>query len=325
MLSTYPSLRVGAMLPPSPGRARSNPRADDSRPLALPTRTHPVTILHEPDQAPVEFVLHPTDLSAASERAFYHALAIAIRLGSRFSLLHSARGRADEGDFPGVRATLAKWKEAGHRDELRAGGRRPRIEKLMMPGKDPVVAVKGYVARNPVDLLVTATAGRSGLARILKPSTAQRMAREPRLPTLFVPAEGRDFVDGDTGRVTLRRILLPMDPETDASPAMLRAVRSAALLEDPSLEITLLHITDGTVPRAVEAPQLPYCRWTAVERPGKVVEGILSAAEEFQSDAIYMATTWSKGGFGREEGDVTEQVVAGAPCPVMAVPTQAPG
>jgi nucleotide-binding universal stress UspA family protein len=150
------------------------------------------------------------------------------------------------------------------------------------------------------------------------------MARETRLPTLFVPAEGRGFVDGDTGRVTLRRILIPMDPETDASPAMLRAVRSAALLEDPSLEITLLHITDGTEPRAIEAPQLPYCRWFAVERPGKVVEGILAAAEEFESDAIYMATTWSKGGFGREEGDVTEQVVAGARCPVMAVPTDAP-
>jgi nucleotide-binding universal stress UspA family protein len=280
-----------------------------------------VTILHDPDQAPVEFILHPTDLSAASERAFYHALAIAVRLGSRFSLLHSARRPADEGDLPGVRATLAKWKAAGYRDELGPGRKRPRIEKLMMPGKDPVAAVKGYVARHPVDMLVTATEGRTGLARLLKPSTAQRMARETKLPTLFVPAAGRTFVDGDTGRVTLRRILLPMDPETDASPAMLRAVRSAALLEDPSLEITLLHITDGSEPRAIEAPQLPYCRWFAVERPGKIVDGILAAAEEFQSDAIYMATTWSKGGFGREEGDVTEQVVTEAPCPVMAVPT----
>mgnify|MGYP001813146435 CR=1 FL=1 len=276
-----------------------------------------MTVLHDSNQKPIEFVLHPTDLSAASERAFHHGLAIAVRLGTRFSLLHSARRSTGESDFPGVRATLAKWRAAGLRD----GQKKARIEKLKMPSKDPVAAVKGYVASHPVDLLVTATEGRSGLARILKPSTAQRMARETRLLTLFVPSQGRTFVDGDTGRVTLRRILLPMDPETDASPAMLRAVRSAALLEDPSLEITLLHVTDGSAPRAVEAPQLPYCRWTAVERPGGVVDGILAAAEEFQSDAIYMATTWSKGGFGREEGDVTEQVVAGAPCPVMAVPT----
>ncbi len=302
MISTYPSARAGAML----------------RRPADPTSTrHAVTVLHDSEPTPIEFVLHPTDLSAASERAFHHALAIATRLGTRFTLLHSARRATDEGDFPGVRATLSKWRATGHRD----GGKSARIEKLMMPGKDPVAAVKGYVARNAVDMLVTATEGRSGLARILKPSTAQRMARETRLPTLFVPAEGRTFVDGDTGRVTLRRILLPMDPETDASPAMLRAVRSAALLEDPMLEITLLHVTDGAPPRAIDAPQLPYCRWTAVERPGKVVNGILAAAEEFKSDAIYMATTWSKGGFGREEGDVTEQVVAGAPCPVMAVPT----
>ena len=58
----------------------------------------------------------------------------------------------------------------------------------MMPGKDPVAAVKGYVARHPVDMLVVATEGRRGIARILKPSTAQRMARETKLPTLFVPS-----------------------------------------------------------------------------------------------------------------------------------------
>lgn len=282
-------------------------------------------MLRDITQAPVEFILHPTDLSAASERAFHHALAIALRLGSRFSLLHSARKPADEGDLPGVRATLARWKEAGHRTELAPGRKPPRIDKLMMPGKDPVAAVKGYVARHPVDMLVTATEGRTGLARILKPSTAQRMARETMLPTLFVPAEGRTFVDGDTGRVTLRRILLPIDPDTDPGPAMLRAVRSAALLEDPSLEITLLHITDGMEPRVVETPELPYCRWFAVERPGKVVDGILAAAEEFDSDAIYMATMWGERAFARGESDVTEQVVAEAPCPVMAVPAAGEG
>ena len=139
--------------------------------------------------------------------------------------------------------------------------------------------------------------------------------------TLFVPAEGRPFVDGATGAVNLRRILLPMDPGTDARPAMVRAVRSAALLGDRDLEIVLLHVSEEEAPRASDAPQLPYCRWTVMERPGEVVPEILAAAAELEVDAIYLATTWSKGGVGRSGGDVTESVIAGASCPVMAVPT----
>ena len=72
---------------------------------------------------------------------------------------------------------------------------------------------------------------------------------------------------------------------------------------------------DGEGPRVQDAPQLPYCRWTLEERPGEVVEGILRAADELAVDAIYLSTTWSKGGFGRTGGDVTESVIAGASCP----------
>jgi nucleotide-binding universal stress UspA family protein len=284
-----------------------------------------LSVLIDPGERPVEFVLHPTDLSEASERAFHHALAIALRLGSRFTLLHAASRRGSEGSFPGVRDTLASWESAGSLEPVADAPPRPRVHKLKMSGKDPVEAVRSYITRNPVDLLVAATEGRSGIARLLRPSTAQRMARDTRLPTLFVPSEGRTFVDGATGEITLRRILLPVDPDTDPRPAMFRAARSAALLRDPNLEITLLHVTDGVAPRMQEAPQLPYCRWIVMERPGQVVEQILATAEELEADAIYMATTWSKGGFGRAEGDVTERVVTGAACPVMAVPTLSEG
>ena len=38
-------------------------------------------------------------------------------------------------------------------------------------------------------------------------------------------------------------------------------------------------------------------------------------------DAVYMATSWRKPGFGRQEGGVTEAVLEKAACPVAAVPT----
>lgn len=284
-----------------------------------------MSLLYETGEPPIEFVLHPTDLSRASERAFDHALAIAIRNGCECTLLHAVGRRATDNwpDFPSVRSKLARWRAAGTLEGLGARARDARVNKVEVEIRNPVEASKWYIERHGVDMIVTATEGRAGLARLLRSSTAERLARETRILTLFVPSAGRTFVDGDTGAVTLRRILVPVDSATDPRPAMLRAVRSAALLEDPSLEITLLHIRDGGDSGRVDVPELPYCRWNVLQRQGGVVEEILAVADEIEADAIYMSTTWSKAGFGKVEGGVTEGVLAGASCPVATVPVRA--
>jgi nucleotide-binding universal stress UspA family protein len=269
--------------------------------------------------------LHPPDLSQASLTAVHHALAISMRRSAQFTLLHALGRRATDNwaEFPSVRETLARWRGFGTTDEIEERIRRSTESKVESPIRDPVAACREYTGSHPVDMIVLATEGRSGLSRLIGASRAERLAREARLFTLFVPAEGRPFVDARTGEVTLRRILLPVDPATDPRPAMLRAVQSAALMEDPSLEITLLHVHtgDGEAPPETEAPQLPYCKWTVmVHRGPDVVEGILGVAEEIAADAIYMSTSWQKRRFGKREGGVTEAVLEAAPCPLAAVP-----
>ncbi|KPJ83693.1 MAG: hypothetical protein AMS19_03455 [Gemmatimonas sp. SG8_23] len=283
-------------------------------------------LIFDSGDRPVDFLLHPTDLSEASERAFDHALAIAIRTGAQLTILHAAGRRASDNwsEFPSVRAKLARWRAAGTTEGLEDRIRKASISKLESAERDPVAASKRYLERHPVDMLVVATQGRTGLSRLFKPSTAERLARETRLLTMFVPAVGRGFVDGDTGEVTLERILLPIDPSTDPRPAMLRAVRSAAILDDPSLEITLLHVGDAGETRISDVPDLPYCRWNVVQKTGPVVDEILEMAEEIQADAIYMSTTWDKPSFGRSDGGITEGVLSGAACPVATVPVSEP-
>ncbi|MDH3207402.1 MAG: universal stress protein [Gemmatimonadota bacterium] len=284
-----------------------------------------MSILIESADGPVNFVLHPTDLSEASLTAFHHALAIAIRRGAQFTLLHAVGRRSTDSwaDFPSVRHTLARWREFGTTQALEEKIRRSTVSKLEIPIRDPVAACRDYTTRNPVDMIVLATEGRSGLSRLISASPAERLARESRLFTLFVPAEGRPFVDGDTGEVTLRRILVPIAPATDPRPAMLRAVQAAALVDDPSLEITLLHVHTGSAEETpvTDAPQLPFCQWkVVVRRSDDVVAEILSVAEETASDAIYMSTSWQKPGVGRRAAGVTEGVLANAACPVAAIP-----
>ncbi|MDA1102779.1 MAG: universal stress protein [Gemmatimonadetes bacterium] len=281
-----------------------------------------MSLLFDSDERRIDFVLHPTDLSQAAERAFHHALALAIRHGAQFTLLHAMGRRATDNwaDFPSVRSKLAEWRSAGTTQEFEARIRQASVNKIEVDIRDPVAASMQYIERNSVNMVVLATVGRSGLARLIRPSRAEQLARESRLLTLFVPEGGRTFVNGATGAVTLRRILLPVDSFTDPRPAMLQAVRVAELMDDPAIEITLLHVGEGEETKLTDVPQLPFCKWHVVERSGDVVGQILSMADEIEADAIYMSTAWSKAGFGRVEGGVTERVLAGAPCPVVAVP-----
>lgn len=283
-----------------------------------------MSLLWDSGMRPVDFVLHPTDLSEASERAFHHALAVSVRLGAQFTLLHAVGRRATDNwsEFPSVRSKLAQWKAAGTMDGLADRHRQASISKIEVDIRDPVAASLQYIDRNGVDLIVLATTGRRGLARLVRAPRAELLARKSKLMTLFVPDGARVFVDGATGEVTLKRILIPVDPATDPRPAMVRAVNAAALLDDPELEITLLHIGDGSEREITDLPDLPFCRWNAMQRSGNIVSRILETAEDWSADAIYMTTTWSRSGFGRVEGGVTEGVLAGAPCPVMAVPVE---
>jgi len=286
-----------------------------------------VSIVLDSNRAKIESVLHPTDLSPPSLAAFHHALAIAIHTGAELTLLHAVARRTKDGlvDFPQVRNTLARWRKAGTTRSLEEKIKLTTIRKIEASDKDPVAACQAHMERNYVDMIVMATGQRTGLAKLARPSKAEALARESRCYTLFVPAGARPIVSADTGRVTLRRILLPVHPATDPKPAMLRAVQSATLLDDPDLEVTLLHVAADPERREMQLPQLPYCHWKAMARPGKdATAGILEAADEIEADAIYMASSWQKPGIGSKAGGVTEGVLEGATCPVAVVPTEGP-
>jgi len=269
-------------------------------------------------------VLHPTDRSEASLPAFFHALAIMAHRGAELTLLHSRGRRATDawGGFPGVRETLSRWRGHGSTKRIEDKIRGSRVHKYDVEDSNPVSASMAHIDRNRVDMIVMATEGRSGLGRLVQPSVAERLARESRLFTLFVPHGCRPFVDGESGGLTLKRILLPIDPGTDARPAMIRALRAAEMMQDPDFEISLLHVGDGDETDVGELPELPFCRWSAVRRSGSPAEQILAVADEQSADAIYMSTSWSRPALGRSEGGVTEAVLHEAGCPVAAVPVR---
>ena len=136
------------------------------------------TQARRPALAPlVQSVVHPTDFSPASERAFAYALAIAVLRRTKLTLLHV--GEHDFYKFPSVRKTLERWGllESGSAREDVFAKLGVRVNKLSIDGRMPVHSLLGWLDGHPTDLLVVATEGREGLARWMHGSVAEAMAR----------------------------------------------------------------------------------------------------------------------------------------------------
>jgi nucleotide-binding universal stress UspA family protein len=268
----------------------------------------------------VKSIFHPSDFSKASELAFVHALAIALIRKTKLVILHAGRGDLDDwAQFPPVRKTLERW------NVLAPGSPRSAVfEKLSMAVTkvsargDPLRASIHHIERQKPDLVVLATRGRHGLPLWLKPSVAQAIARRTSAMTLFVPSGCRGILSPD-GVIHLRRILLPVDHQPDARAAAFQAVRAAEAFGDEPVEIVMLHVNGTDFPK-FDRPQSNAWVWKEVRRQGDVVTAILAAAK--QANLIVMATEGRHGIIDAMRGSVTERIVRGAPCPVLAVPAK---
>ncbi len=267
-------------------------------------------------------VLHPTDFSPASEAAFVHALALALARQTRLTILNASKDKDDQWmRFPQVRKTLERWgllEEGSGRsavgDELGV-----YVRKIGVDAGSPFKATMDFLERDPTDLVVLATEGRDGVPGFLRPSVAERVLRHSGSMTLFVPEKARGFVSRDDGTITLNKILVPVDFQPDSSEVLIRVARAAGLLDEPSIEIVVLHVGEGDFPE-IDLPSGDGYRWRKEQGQGDVLEEILRTAEEEEVDLVAMATDGRDGLLDVFRGSWTERVVRRIACPLLAVP-----
>jgi len=265
----------------------------------------------------IESIVHPTDFSRAGLDAFAHALRIAAAAKSVFYLVHieSDAELDDWGHFPRVREMLAKWEMIAPDAPRFAVAKELglRVEKRILKLNDPVRGVGTFVEHHPCDLLVLMTHARSAPQRWLHGSVAEAAARRARARTLFLREDQRGFVDRETGAISLRTILMPIDDTTPAWGAW-RWVTVFKQLVAPKARVHLLHVGSST---PVSARKIDG----AIDvRQGPVVETIVGVASEIGADMIVMPTAGHDGLLDVFRGGVTERVLHEALCPLLAIP-----
>jgi nucleotide-binding universal stress UspA family protein len=277
--------------------------------------------------APLQRIFHPSDFTKESEVAFAHALKLALESKAALEIAHVERhiagNEADNHwtDFPGVRATLARWgvlpTDAAREDVSKTG---IDVKKIVLEGKDPVASMLFYCRRHPPDLLVLATHHRDGLSRLLHHEVAEPLARKSRAMTLFVPQGGRGFISDDNGTVTLRRILIPVDHMPNAQTALNEALFLTSELGSSSVEFRLLHVGSGAEMPVLELPERPDYKFEKRLAKGDVVEQILREEAEWSPDLMVLATHGHRDYLDALRGSTTERVLRGARCPVLTIP-----
>ncbi len=265
-------------------------------------------------------IFHPTDFSETSRGAFVHALKLAVLTGARLTLFHvEAKASLDQDwhRFPSVHRTLADW---GLTADIEASGLPMEVEKLVAVGPKIVETLAKHAVGEPTGLLVLGRELGNRMSRWLGGPVAEALAREVKLPTLFVPEGGRGFVSATTGRVELERILVPVAVDPDPKIAVQGATDMAALA-DTETEILALHVgakvleVDPGRSRGDSAPVLRTAL-CAGERVGQIVA--VSEAETVR--LVVMSSHGRDGLMDHLRGSTTERVLRRLRCPLLTLP-----
>jgi nucleotide-binding universal stress UspA family protein len=297
----------------------------------------------------VEFrqVLCPIDLSEASSRALPYAAALARWYEARLTVLHVVPSfdpipvgsvcvdGAVQIVYPASREeVLDALREAVDQADL--GSLTPT---LTAESGDPVTTIVDQSLAVSADAIVMGTHGRGGFERFVLGSVTEKVLSKAPCPVLTVPPG----TPSPPAAVLFKRILCPID----FSPSALQALGFALdLARQADGTVTLLHVVEWLVeeePRAYAQFNVPAFRqelaedahrrlqalvaeeprtWSAIEEvvtAGRPHREVLRLATDAPPDLIVMGAQ-GRGGMGLALfGSTTQQVVRGAPCPVLTV------
>ena len=269
------------------------------------------------DRPPFQSIVYPTDFSLSNGAAFAHAVRLAIAARSALHILHidEAGAETEQNRFPAVRELLTQWQmlEPGAPPEAVEFQLGVNVVKTALASNDVAQAVGAYAERHSCDLLVMMTHELSWMRRIFNGSLAEATARLAHAPALFLRDGEEGFVDEDTGKIRLTRVLMPIAAEVAPMHAWGLASNIVRMLE-PIAQFHVLHVGE-TLPTFGNL--LPHVDL----RRGPVVETILEVAEKSHPDLIVMATAGHQGLFDDLRGSTTERVLRDAPCPLLAIPS----
>ena len=152
-------------------------------------------------------ILVATDFSEPSDAALTYGRALARAFTATLHVVHIIDGpsamvygaEAYAVSMPGLQEQVEAAARAHLDDLLLDSDPQPLpVRRVLLTASAPAAAIVDYAGREQIDLIVTGTHGRGGVAHLLMGSVAERVVRTAPCPVLTVRHPEHEFVIPDT-------------------------------------------------------------------------------------------------------------------------------
>jgi nucleotide-binding universal stress UspA family protein len=280
-------------------------------------------------------ILCPVDFSAGSRAALEAAVGIAVEGGGLLTLVHAwyvpAMRLATSTVLPPhaidtIREEAAAQLATSEQDARRLGA--TRVDTLLVEGP-PWQSIVDAIERGSYDLCVVGTHGRTGLARLVMGSIAEKVIRHAPCSVLAAREAGQlapvrhvlcptDFSDGSRAAFDLALALVPSDGRLT-----LLHVIDLPFATGGTASPDLAHVLDhqGTVALEEWTASIPRAADRQIvmqSRVGAAGAQVIAAADEDATiDLVVMGSHGRTGVARAVMGSVAEKVVRHARCAVL--------
>ena len=290
-----------------------------------------------------------TDFSDFSNRTVNYGIALAREFEAKLYVCHviDLSSVAIYGEFQldpvGLQNRIMK--DAHEQLEELIGERHKQWEPLITVGHtaDEIARI---VEEKNIDLVITATRGRSGLKRLILGSVTERLMRTLGCPLLVVHSPDKEFIKTDDHAVDINRILVGCDFSPDSSLAFEYGLSLAQEFES---ELHLAHVLESAAYQELQKTDTPveteiqqeihsrliqklqdmvpeearnWCKPQTSLIEGRSYEELVKYAEKHDIGMIVLGAR----GLGLVKslllGSTTDRVIRRAPCPVLSVSTK---
>jgi nucleotide-binding universal stress UspA family protein len=291
-------------------------------------------------------IICATDFSDFSNRTVNYGIALAREFEAKLYVCHiiDLSSVAIYGEFQldpvGLQNRIMK--DAREQLEELIGQQHKEWEPLITVGHT-ADEISRIVEEKSIDLVITATRGRSGLKRLILGSVTERLMRTLRCPLLVVHSPEKEIIGTDDHEININRILVGCDFSVDSSLAFEYGLSLAQEFES---ELHLAHViesaayqelqkTDTTIETEIQQEihgrliqklqdMVPeearnWCKPKTSLIEGRPYEELVKYAEKHDIGMIVLGAR----GLGLVKslllGSTTDRVIRRAPCAVLSV------
>jgi len=244
---------------------------------------------------------------------FAHALKLAQASCGSLEIV-DVRSEEEALEHIGIRNQLEKW------GVLPAGARRSDVEEIGLSVKKIVRTgskrkeILKRITKRAHDMLVVGTEKRSLFPSLFR-SLPERIASNFTEDILYIPYEGKNIIDGQTGNLTLKTVMIPVKNRESYTAAM--QYLKTFLSFFPPLRLTVIGVHAGIKFPFIRRPHSKMCQWIQTVRDGSVKDAILQCAEIYSPDLIIIPGAAQVKQIRFLKRDLAESIARQTACPVL--------